>query len=155
MIQRGAPAASRSAAGAPTSKEDEKTVMHAQPGHTHPGPHVHDHPHAHPADDPHSEAHRPHPEPVVLDIGGELGALVIYTNRQLLHAEIEISPHDDDWSRSHKDVLERVVDGASVYVAVFDRLPEGTYTIWRDDRPLTRRATIAAGAVTELDWTGR
>ena len=143
VIQRGAPAASHPAAGAPTSKEDETTVMHAQLGHTHPGPHVHDHPHAHPADDPHGEAHRPHPEPVVLDIGGELGALVIYTNRQLLHAEIEISParrrlvpQPQGRAGARRRRRARCTSPCST------GCPEGTYTIWRDDRPLTRRATI-------------
>ncbi|HXJ68409.1 MAG TPA: hypothetical protein VNM39_05850, partial [Verrucomicrobiae bacterium] len=69
--------------------------------------HRHDHDHSHQHD--HSAAHRPHEEAVVLELGEELGALVVYTDRALLHQEIEISPEGDDDGRSHKDVLERVV----------------------------------------------
>jgi hypothetical protein len=113
--------------------------------------HQHDHDHAHPHDH-HAEAHRPHDEPVVLEIGGELGALIVYTDPSLLHQEIEISPSGDDDRRSHKDVLERVVGGRSFYTAVFDRIPDGEYTLWHDDTPRTRGTRVAAGAIAELDW---
>jgi hypothetical protein len=109
--------------------------------------HDHEHPHDH-----HLEAHRPHEEAVVLELGGELGALVVYTDASLLHTEIEISADGSDHERSHKDVLERVVAGRSVYAAVFDRVPAGTYTLWHDDVARTRGATVAGGAVAELDW---
>jgi hypothetical protein len=114
--------------------------------HHHPHDHEHDH---------HTAAHRPHREPVILDIGGDLGALIVYTDSALLHSEIEISATGEDTARSHKDVLERVVGGRSVYAAVFDKVPEGAYTLWHNDNPLTRNATIAAGTIAELDWTTR
>ena len=98
------------------------------------------------------EQHRVHTENVVLEIGGELGALVLYTDAALLHEEIEISPVGHDTRRSHKDVLERRVDGRSVYAAVFDRLESGAYTLWHRDEPRTRDVAIAGGAVAELDW---
>jgi hypothetical protein len=109
---------------------------------------MHDHTHDH-----HAEAHRPHDEPVVLEIGEELGALVVYTERGFLHTEIEISPAGDDARRSHKDVLERVAGGRSFYAAVFDQVPRGEYTLWHDGAAWTRGATVAAGAITELDWS--
>jgi hypothetical protein len=102
--------------------------------------------------DHHEGNHRPHPEPVVLEIGGELGALVVYTDPELVHTEVEISPAGDDARRSHKDVLERVLAGRSLYAAVFDQIPEGTYTLWHDDRPITRGVAVAAGSVSELTW---
>ena len=98
---------------------------------------THDHDHAH---DHHTAAHRPHEEAVVLEIGEELGALVVYTDPSLLHTEIEISPEGDDADRSHKDVLERVVGGRSLYAAVFDKIPAGTYTLWHEGAALTRGA---------------
>jgi hypothetical protein len=112
--------------------------------HTHDG-HSHDHLHDHAA------AHRPHEEPVVLELGEELGALVVYTDPSLLHLEIEISPADADGARSHKDVLERVVAGRSLYAAVFDRLPQGPYTLWHDDVALARNVTVTGGSIAELD----
>jgi hypothetical protein len=102
--------------------------------------------------DPHTAAHRPHDEPVVLEIGEELGALIVYTDPSLLHTEIEISPAGEDGSRSHKDVLERVAGGRSFYAAVFDRLPDGAYTLWYGGEPRARGAAIAGGAIAELDW---
>ena len=118
--------------------------------HAHDHTHDHDHDHSH---DDHTEAHRPHEEAVVLEIGGELGALVVYTDPSLLHTEIEISPEGDDDDRSHKDVLERVVGGRSLYAAVFDKIPAGSYTLWHDGTAITRGAAIAGGLIAELDWT--
>jgi len=96
--------------------------------------------------------HRLHTEPVVLEIGGELGALVVYTDAVLLHEEIEISPAADDERRSHKDVLERLVDGRSVHAAVFDRLERGTYTLWHRDEERARGVAVTGGEIAELDW---
>ena len=113
-------------------------------GHDHHDHHVH-----------HAGAHRPHPEPVVLELGGELGALVVYAGPGLLHDEIEISPAGDDARRSHKDVLERVLGTRSVYAAVFDRLPAGSYTLWHRGRPGARDVAVRAGAIAELRWPAR
>jgi hypothetical protein len=110
--------------------------------------HHHDHPHPH----DHLAAHRPHEEAVVLELGEELGALIVYTDPALLHTEIEISPAGADGDRSHKDVLERVVAGRSLYAAVFDNVPRGTYTLWHDGAAITREAAVAGGEIAELDW---
>ena len=99
----------------------------------------------------HHHDHRPRTEPVVLEIGGELGALLVYTDAALLHDEIEISPAADDTQRSHKDVLERRVHGGSLYAAVFDRVERGTYTLWHRGLPLARGVEVAGGRVAELD----
>jgi hypothetical protein len=101
-----------------------------------------------------SEDHaaRPHPEPVVLEIGGDLGALIVYTDRAEQGAEIEISRVGEDDSRSHKDVLERSLGAEPAYAAVFDQLPEGRYTLWVDDAVRARDVEISGGMVSELDW---
>lgn len=122
--------------------------------HHHDHPHPHNHADDHDHVDHHLEAHRPHEEAVVLEIGKELGALVVYTHPLLLHREIEISPADDDSERSHKDVLERVAGTRSIYAAVFDQLPAGVYTLWYDGIAQARDMTVAGGAVGEVDWTG-
>ena len=124
--------------------------MHAHE-HAHDHDHGHDHSHGH-GHDHHTEAHRPHDEHVVLEIGGELGALIVYTDPALLHTEIEISPEGRDADRSHKDVLERVVGGRSLYAAVFDKVPRGTYTLWHENVARTRGAAIDGGTIAELDW---
>lgn len=96
---------------------------------------------------------RPHPEFVVLEIGDDLGALIVHTDADLHGTEIEISPADDDSARSHKDVLERRAGGRSAYTAVFDAVPAGTYTLWIDGTARARGVQIAGGTVAELDWT--
>jgi hypothetical protein len=97
---------------------------------------------------------RSHPEPVVLDIGEDIGALILYTPSGLHGQEIEISPVGDDRSRVHTAILERSVNGRTVYAGVYAELRAGDYRLWGDssvaDRP--QRVTIAAGAVAEVDW---
>jgi hypothetical protein len=97
-------------------------------------------------------AARPHPEYVVLDIGEQLGALIVYTDPGLHGTEVEISPDGEDSNRSHKDVLERGEGGRVAFTAVFDRLPQGAYTLWTDGVPRARGVTVTGGAVAELDW---
>ena len=97
-------------------------------------------------------AGRPHPEHVVLDIGGELGALIVHTDAAMLGAEVEISPTGEDGPRSHKDVLQREINGRPAYTAVFDKVSEGSYTLWVNDEPRARDVAVTAGAIAELDW---
>lgn len=97
---------------------------------------------------------RPHPEFVVLEIGDDVGALIIHTDPELHGAEIEISPAGEDGQRSHKEVLERSTGGRPAYTAVFDRIPEGTYTLWTAGVPRARKVAVAGGQVTELSWVG-
>jgi hypothetical protein len=99
-------------------------------------------------------AARPHPEYVVLDIGEQLGALIVYTDRALHGKEVEISADGEDSNRSHKDVLERGVGDRAAFTAVFDRLPEGAYTLWTEGQVRARRVLITGASVAELDWTG-
>jgi len=114
---------------------------------------MHDHPHSHDhGHDHHLEAHRPHEEAVVLELGGELGALVVYTDASLLHTEIEISADGDDDERSHKDVLERVVAGRSLFAAVFDKLQAGDYSLWHRNEAFSRGVRVTGGEIAELDW---
>jgi hypothetical protein len=118
-------------------------------GHEH-----HDHDHGHGHDHVHHEryADRTHPEFVVLEIGGELGALIIYTDADMHGLEIEISPTGHDGARSHKDVLERSQGGQSAFSAVFDQIPDGSYTLWVDDVARAREVRVTGGGVGELDW---
>ena len=105
---------------------------------------MHDHHHHH------SERRRT--QHVVLDIGGEIGALVVHTDPSLLGVEVEISPATDDASRSHKEVLERTVGGGFGPVLVFDDLHEGEYTLWLEGVARERGVRVDGGAIAELDW---
>lgn len=91
---------------------------------------------------------RRHTESVVLDIGDDVGALILYTSPELHQREIDVSPIGNDRARVHSAVLERSVGGQVVYAAVYPELPEGDYCVWADQA--TPTVTITAGAVTEL-----
>ena len=117
---------------------------------------THDHAHTHMADvDPHVH-HRieeVRPQPVVLDLGDGIGALNVHTAPELLGEEIDISPSGDDAQRQHKQVLRRLLGTRPATVLVYDNLPEGKYTLWRDG-VATRGIQVTGGAVAELEWSG-
>ena len=77
---------------------------------------------------------------LVLDIGGDTGALVIHAPADRDQAEIEISPAGSD-ARSHNVVRARTAGGGTRYAAVFPALPAGDYVVWQD-------AAAAAGTIT-------
>ena len=125
------------------------------------GDHDHAHRHAHPQDraEHGSRGHpneaysaRKHPEFVVLEIGGDVGALILRTDPKMHGNEIEISPADDDGLRSHKEVLERSINGEAAFTAVFDGLSGGTYTLWPAGDEPVRGVKVAGGEITQLDW---
>jgi hypothetical protein len=101
----------------------------------------------------HDYAARRHPEQVVLDIGGKVGALIVHTQAGMHGVEIEISPSGDDGQRTHKQVLEREIGGRPAFTAVFDELDQGSYTLWVDDAPRARDVVVSGGTITELDWS--
>jgi hypothetical protein len=100
-------------------------------------------------------AARPHPEFVVLEIGPDLGALIVHTDATMHGVEIEISPSGDDARRSHKQVLERSLAGRPAYTAVFDQLPAGTYTLWTDGVARVRGVKVASERIAKLQWPER
>jgi hypothetical protein len=116
---------------------------------------MHDHDHTH---DNHGHHHHVaadvRSQPVVLDLGDGIGALIVHTDPELLGVEVEISPAGADGNRQHKEVLQRTMGPSTVNVLVYDNLPEGTYTLWVDDAAWAREIRIESGSVAELDWTG-
>jgi hypothetical protein len=93
-----------------------------------------------------------HAMPAVLDIGGDIGALIIYTRPELRGREIEVSPQENTSHRTHTAVLERKVGASSTHCALFLALAAGDYTIWGDDARPAGTITIAGGQVAEVDW---
>ena len=97
-------------------------------------------------------AARRHPEFVVLEIGEDLGALIVHTGPDMHGVEIEISPAAADDRRSHKQVLERRSGAEPAYTAVFDQLSAGTYTLWSEGVARVRGVEVPASSVAELRW---
>jgi hypothetical protein len=87
---------------------------------------------------------------VVLDIGGDVGALVLYTSAEDDAAEIDISPGTDPAApRRHNQVHPRRAPAGTVYSAVYPALAAGEYTLWRDEHTPEATITIRGGQVTE------
>ena len=106
-----------------------------------------DHPHHH-----HHDAREVRAQPVVLDLGNGIGALIVRTDPELLGVEVEISPSGDDGARQHKEVLMRAMGPVTASVLVYDNLAEGSYTIWVDGEPWARGVHVTGGQVAQLDW---
>jgi hypothetical protein len=96
---------------------------------------------------------RPHPEHVVLDIGGEIGALIIHADPELHDLQIEISRSgEESGKREHQHILERPIGGHTIYAAVFGDLREGRYTLFTNNAVRESDVLIHGAAVTTLDW---
>jgi len=95
---------------------------------------------------------RVHPEAIVLDIGGDIGALIIYTKPELRGREIEVSRTGSPDQRTHVEVLERLVDGKTVFAAAYPELKEGLYDVWGDGGNPVDSVTITGGSVATRDW---
>ncbi len=88
----------------------------------------------------------------VLDIGGDIGALILYTPESFRGKEIEVSPKGDDARRTHTAIWGRELDGRVVFAGLYPTLPAGDYTIWWNATTPGGEVTIAGGAVAEVDW---
>jgi hypothetical protein len=91
---------------------------------------------------------------LVLDIGGDVGALVLVAGPDLAEQEIEISPGTDPATpRSHNVVHARHWPGGVGHTAVFPSVAAGDYTVWRGDGTPYATVTIQGGQVTQHDLT--
>jgi hypothetical protein len=90
---------------------------------------------------------------VLLDIGGDTGALIIHTGPEWHRWEIEISPVGvPAEARTHAAVRERHLPRGVLHCAVYDGLPAGEYVIWRDATTPAGTVTIGGATVTEFHW---
>jgi hypothetical protein len=89
---------------------------------------------------------------VMLDIGGEIGALIIHTDAAWHGHEIEVSPEDAPADRTHAAVRARHVSGGVTYCVVIDALPQGPYVIWQDATVPLGRVEVRGGTVAEFTW---
>ncbi|HEX3784582.1 MAG TPA: hypothetical protein VHX38_33395 [Pseudonocardiaceae bacterium] len=119
-----------------------------------PPDHDHEHSsagaHRHPPGPRHAAPEDGRSDTLVLDIGGDIGALSITTGADRNELEIEISPVGADPKiRTHNVVHARQVGSAVVYAAVFPSVKAGDYTVWHDESTPAGRVTILGGHVTE------
>jgi hypothetical protein len=83
-----------------------------------------------------------------LHVGGDLGALMLYTTPDLIGSEILLIPEGHDEPHTKGLVAERqLIDGVS-FAAVFPYLRQGAYTIEGSDQ----KVSIVGGRVTTLEY---
>jgi hypothetical protein len=92
---------------------------------------------------------RVHTQHAVLNIGQDIGALVIYTKAELLGKEIEVSLKGNDTKRIHTAIHERKANGRAIFAGIFLALPAGQYIVWVHP---SCEATIDGGQVAEMNW---
>ena len=110
---------------------------------------------------------------VLLDIGGDVGALVVTMPATMVDVEIEIRPadghldghehdghgrvhdHEGRGHHPHVAVVERPVVGAVVPSLVFPELHEGRYELYVKETDHVRLTVqVRGGEVTTDDWPG-
>lgn len=92
---------------------------------------------------------------VVLDIGGDVGALVVIAPASLVGEEIEIravgGPAPADLA--HVAVVGRPTGNGVTYSAVFAELTRGRYELYRRPHgPVALRVDVAGGEVCQAVW---
>jgi len=93
------------------------------------------------------------PDSLVVDIGGDAGALIVYAPPDLVGREIEIARADTSSGHPvHNVVRPRRVGPWVVHAAVFPDLPAGTYYRYRNGVGDEPSFAVAGGRVTEIDW---
>jgi hypothetical protein len=94
---------------------------------------------------------------VIVDIGGDAGAAVICTSRELVGAEIEIRAAGSEWDGSHTAVWERQGPGVVTTAAVFGSLRAGRYELRIKDAAGTEHpapVVVEPAQVTWVTWAG-
>jgi hypothetical protein len=116
--------------------------------------HEHEHEHHHRPTDWAESAHV-HGGMPVLDIGGDIGALVVTLDRERTGTEVYVRPHDGHVDHIHSAAWERHVGDDHVIAAVFCELREGSYSL-TDRRGIDLLdLTVQGGFVTEIDLRDR
>jgi hypothetical protein len=111
--------------------------------------------------------------PVLLDIGGDIGALVVAMPESTVGLEVEIRPldgqhvhghghhHDHDHPHgnahehlAHVAVVARPVADGSLPSLVYPELGSGRYELFEKGRPdaVALEVEVVGGAVTSADW---
>ena len=89
-----------------------------------------------------------HGASVVVDIGDDVGALVLYATAAEHGDEIDVEPVARPGQRTHVAVRARHVGGHTTYAALYPALAAGDHVVHLPAG--ARRVTVAAGRVTEV-----
>jgi hypothetical protein len=91
---------------------------------------------------------------VVLDIGGDTGAVVIHCPASIDGAELEIRPTGSGWDGTHTSVRQRQLRQGTCFAAVFGAVAVGRYDVrvrGSDTEPQLE-VLVVGGAISEATW---
>ena len=97
---------------------------------------------------------RPGRAPSCMELGADIGALILYTPAGLDGEEIEISRDDEPAARTHSRVRPRHLPGETRYAAVYPGLPAGRYTSGATSTPRRPPSRSSGGQVSSCHWPG-
>src|SRR5918911_3631006 len=90
---------------------------------------------------------------VVIDVGGDTGALVVYTPGALAGREIEIRRVPGAWTGAHTAVRARRLAHDVVWAACFAALVSGRHEVRvRGSSSRAVGVEVTGGRVTEISW---
>jgi hypothetical protein len=89
---------------------------------------------------------------VVLDIGGDIGALVLLTPHELAGLEIDIIRAGESRPAMHTAVRVRGLPDGHVHAAVYASVPAGDYVVPATLGLPSIPVSIRGGEVTEIAW---
>ena len=109
------------------------------------------HEHAHRNGVAHTHEPAPRGGPVVMDIGGDIGGLIVRLDDSLEGTELPIEFDEDPRRDIHTGVWRRSLGEDTVVVAVFPELREGSYRIHPGNDHAGAQLEIIGGQVAHLD----
>jgi hypothetical protein len=94
---------------------------------------------------------------VVIELGGAVGAAVVYTGPELEGDEVEIRPTGAPWLGTHVAVRERRLEGGPRWAALFMPLHEGAYQVRLKGNPSSPTVSmrVEGGHVAQVEWPSR
>lgn len=88
---------------------------------------------------------------VVLDIGGDIGALIVYTTESCVGMEIDLTPAGQPRSHHVHTAVRRInMVSGQCFAGVYGDLAEGRYTVWGRSGALGE-VEVRGGAVSTYD----
>lgn len=87
----------------------------------------------------------------VLDIGGDVGAVVVYLSAPIGRGELDIQPTGAPEERFHTGIHRRALPAGVAYVALFPEVRAGSYDLIDEHGKAFATIAVEGGCVTELD----
>jgi hypothetical protein len=88
---------------------------------------------------------------LVLDIGGDTGAVVVHAPEPWVGAELDVTAEGAPRSHHHHVLVRRLRSpGGDVVAGVLPSLPAGRYTVWGPSGSVVASVAVTAGEVASL-----